>query len=327
MRRREFITLLGGAAVWPLAARAQQPDRMRRIGVLLGYDPDDAETRARTAALTRALRDLGRIEGRNLEISYRFTGAKPEEIRRNAVELAAFAPEVIIAGPSQVLLAFGAFPAVPVVFVEVPDPLGLGLVTSLAHPGGSITGFTSFDEDLAGKWLAMLKEVAPRVKRLCVVYSPDNPAWATRMQVIEVAAPKLGVTVTPTAVRQASDIDRALDPFAAQPDGGVIMLPSIFTRLNRKLVIAAAARLGLPAVYPYRYAPGEGALIAYGIDGIDQYQRAASYIDRILKGEKPGDLPVQNPTKYELVINLKTARALGLTVPLIMQMTADEVIE
>jgi putative ABC transport system substrate-binding protein len=329
VKRRAFIALLGGAAAaaGPLSARAQPGERVRRVGVLLGYDPDDAETRARTTAFARALRDLGRIEGRNLQISYRFTGPSPEQVRRQAAELAVFAPEVIVAGPSQVLLAFGAFPAVPIVFVEVPDPLSLGLVTSLAHPGGNLTGFTSFDEALAGKWLEILKEIAPRLKRACVIYSPENPAWTSRMQVIEAAAPKLGVAVTRTGVRQAGDIDQALEVFAAEPDGGVIMLPSIFTRLNRKLVVAAAARMGLPAVYPYRYAPAEGALIAYGIDGVDQYRQAAAYVDRILKGEKAGELPVQNPTKFELVLNLKTAKALGLTVPDKLLAIADEVIE
>jgi putative ABC transport system substrate-binding protein len=329
MRRRAFISLLGGAAVaWPLAAWAQQSARLRRIAVVIGYAGTDIETQSRVGAFRQKLQELGWTEGRNIEIDFRATGADPERIRAQAQELVARAPEVIVASPGQVVLALrDVASAIPIVFANVPDPVGIGIVSGLAHPGGDITGFTSTESALAGKWLEVLKEIGPAVKRVLVIYSPVNPAWPGRLRVLEQVAPAAGVQLTPAAVQEADDIERALTSFAREPNGGIILFPSIFTSDHRDIVVAAAARHRLPAMYPYRAAAVSGGLISYGIDIPDQFRGAASYVDRILKGEKAGDLPIQAPTKYELVVNLKAAKALGLEVSPMLLARADEVIE
>jgi putative ABC transport system substrate-binding protein len=329
VRRREFITLIGGAAAaWPFSGRAQQGERMRRIGVLVGYAGSDVETQSRMDAFRQKLQELGWTEGRNIQIEYRVTGADPDRIRGEVEDLVNRAPDAILASPGQVVLVVRkATSTIPVVFANVPDPVGIGIVSSLARPGGNITGFTSTESALAGKWLEVLKEIAPAVTRVAIIYSPVNPAWPGRLRVLETAAPSMGVQLVPAAVREADEIDRAIKSFARESNGGVIMFPSIFTSDHRERVVAAAAQYRLPAMYPYRAAAVSGGLISYGIDIADQFRGAASYFDRILKGEKPGDLPIQAPTKYELVINLKTAKTLGLSVPLTLQASADEVIE
>jgi putative ABC transport system substrate-binding protein len=327
MNRREVITLLGAAAAWPLAARAQQADRLRRIGVLMGYGETDTETQARIAALKQKLDELGWREGRNLRIDYRFV-ADAERMRSGAADLVRLAPDAIVCSPGQVMLVLKEQTrTIPIVFANVPDPVGIGLVPSLAHPGGNITGFTSIEPTLAGKWLEALKEVAPYVTRMAVIYNPENPAWRERLRVIQAVAPSLVAELSPVGVVNTAEIERALTGFARQPNGGVIVLPSLFMQAHRKTVIALAAKHRMPAIYPFRYFAADGGLISYGIDTLDQFRGAASYVDRILKGEKPADLPVQAPTKYELVINLKTAKALGLEIPPTLLARADEVIE
>jgi putative ABC transport system substrate-binding protein len=329
MRRREFITLLGGAAAaWPLAARAQQPERMRRIGILMGYAESDPVAQARIAAFRQGLQELGWIEGRNVHFDYRWPAVDPERIRTHAAEIVGLVPDVIMASPAQVTLVLKeATKTLPIVFVNVPDPVDLGLVSSLARPGGNMTGFANFEHALAGKWLQILKEVTPSAMRIGIFYSSENPAWRGRLRVMEEAAPSLGVQLPPAGVSNAAEIEPTFASFVQEKIGALVVLPSIFAATHRERIVALAARHRLPAVYPFRYFAAAGGLIAYGIDANDQYRRAALYIDRILKGEKPADLPVQAPTKYELVINLKTAKALGLEVPPMLLARADEVIE
>jgi ABC-type uncharacterized transport system substrate-binding protein len=328
MNRRDFITLVGGAAsVWPIPVHAQQSERVRRIGVLMGYGETDTETQARIAVLKRRLDELGWREGGNLRIDYRFV-ADAERMRAGAAELVGLAPDVIVSSPGQVMLLLKEQTrTIPMVFANVPDPVGIGLVPSLAHPGGNITGFTSIEPTLAGKWLEALKEVAPHVTRVAVIYNPENPAWRGRLRVIQAAAPSLVAELSPVGVANAAEIERALDGFARKPNGGLIVLPGLIMQAHRTSIIALAAKHRMPAIYPFRYFATDGGLISYGIDTLDQFRGAASYVDRILRGEKPADLPVQAPTKYELVINLKTARALGLEVPPTLLARADEVIE
>ena len=329
MRRREFITLLGGAAAaWPLAAGAQQPERMRRIGILTLFTESDHEARSWTNALVQRLQELGWTDGRNLYIDYRWAADESSRAPVLAQELLKLQPDVIVAcgGPAAIAIA-QATHSVPIVFVQLVDPVSLGLVGNLAHPGGNVTGFTHFEPTIVGKWLQALKDVAPSVTRVAVIFDPDNPASAVWLRGVETAAPSFGMQLTPTAVRDAPEIERAIEALAREPNGALIVLPNPVTQHYRELTIALAARYRLAAIYPYRFYAESGGLMSYGFDVPDMYRRSATYVDRILRGESPGDLPVQAPTKFELIINLKTAKALGLTVPLIMQMTADEVIE
>ncbi len=329
MRRRKFITLLGGAAVaWPLAARAQQPgERMRRIGVLMYLAADDAEAQARLAAFTQALKQLGWNDGRNLRIDTRWATA--DDIRRHAAELAALAPDVLLAGTGTATVAplLQATRTVPIVFVTVIDPVGAGFVANLARPGGNATGFTIYEYSMSGKWLELLKEIAPRVTRAAVLRDPAVASGIGQFGAVQIVAPSLGVELSPVDVRDAGEIERAVTEFARGLNGGLIVTGSAAAIVHRELIAMLAARHRLPAVYPGRYSVTAGGLISYGPDLIDQFRRAAGYVDRILKGEKPADLPVQAPTKYELVINLKTARAIGLDVPPTVLARADEVIE
>jgi putative ABC transport system substrate-binding protein len=329
MKRRQFITLLGGAAAtWPLAARAQQGERMRRIGVLLPAAADDAEFQARVGAFLQALALLGWTIGRNVRIDTRWAGADAASIRRHAVELAALAPDVILAfGGSTVGPLLQATRTVPIVFPAAVDPVGSGFVDSLARPGGNATGFMGFEYSLGGKWLELLKQIAPGVKRVAVLRDAANPSGNALFGVIQAAAPSLRVEVNPVNMRDAGEIERAVTAFARASNGGLIMTANPFAIVHRDLIITLAARHKLPAVYFERLFVAAGGLISYGPDFLDQFRQAAGYVDRILKVEKPADLPVQAPTKYELVINLKTAKALGLEVPSSLLARADEVIE
>jgi putative tryptophan/tyrosine transport system substrate-binding protein len=328
--RRDFITLLGGAAATcPIAVRAQQGERMRRIGALAGgVAAGDPETVARSAAFLQGLAQLGWTEGRNVRIDYRWGLGNADHIRKYAAELAALAPDVILAsGTSTMAPLLQATRNVPIVFVNVADPVGAGFVESLARPGGNATGFIQFEYSLSGKWLELLKEIAPGVTRAAVLRDAAITAGIGQFAIIQSVASSVGMEVSPVDVRNAGEIERAVGAFAREPNGGLIVTTSALSLLHRGLITMLAARHKLPAVYPRRLYVTDGGLISYGFDIIDQSRRAAGYVDLILKGEKPGDLPVQTPTKYELVINLKTARALGLEVPPTLLARADAVIE
>jgi putative ABC transport system substrate-binding protein len=329
MRRREFITLLGGAAAaWPLAARAQQPERTRRIGILLATTADDVEFQAWVGAFLQALALLGWTIGRNVRIDTRWATANAGEIRRHAEELAALAPDVILAhGASTVGALLQVTRTVPIVFPIVSDPVAAGYVDSMARPGGNVTGFTSFDWGVSAKWLELLKQTAPGVTRVAVLRDATQGSGNSQFAVIQAAAPSLRVEVKPVNMRDAGEIESAVTAFARSPGGGLIVAAGPAATRHRDLIVKLAARHRLPAVYYERFFVAGGGLISYGPDFVDQYRRAAGYVDRILKGEKPADLPVQAPTKYELVINLKTAKTLGLTVPPSLLATANEVIE
>jgi putative tryptophan/tyrosine transport system substrate-binding protein len=329
VKRREFITILGGAAAaWPLAARAQQGERVRRIGVLMSLAADDKQGQARLAAFLQGLQELGWTDGRNVRIDVRWGTGDAGRNRRHALELVELAPDVILAsGGSIVGPLLQATSSVPIVFTQTPDPVGAGFVESLARPGGNATGFSIFDYSLGGKWLELLKEVAPRVTRAAVIRDPATPQGIGQFSAIQSLAPSLGLEVTPLNARDAGDIERAIAALDRNPNTGLIVTGSNLAIVHRDLIITLAARYKLPAVYPLGFFVTGGGLISYGTEGIDPHRRAAAYVDRILKGEKPADLPVQAPTKYELAINLKTAKALGLEVPTTLLARADEVIE
>jgi len=326
VRRREFIRLLGGAAAaWPLGARAQQAN-MRRIGVLMNLASDDAEGQARLAAFHQGLQQLGWTIGSNVQIDYRWGGGNAD-LRKFAAELVALAPDVILsAGAPSVAALQQTTRTVPVVFVTVIDPVSSGFVDSLARPGGNITGFASYEYSISGKWLELLKEIAPGMRRVAVMRDVAT-AGGGQLGVIQAVAPSVGAEVFPVSVRDAGEIERAITAFALSPNGGLIVTGSTLAVVHRDLIVTLAARHKLPAVYVARYFVAGGGLISYGPGVVDQYRDVAGYVDRILKGEKPADLPVQAPTKYELVINLKTARALGLDVPPTLLARANEVIE
>jgi putative ABC transport system substrate-binding protein len=334
LRRREFITLLGGAATigstaFPLAARAQQPDRVRRIAVLMSIAENDPESHARVAAFRQGLQQLGWTEGRNVGIEFRWAGADSNLLAADAAELIGLTPDVIVVLAPQGLAAMQrGTRSVPIVFVQVADPVGGGFVASLAQPGGNTTGLTSFEDTISAKWLELLKEVAPRITRAAIIRNPARPSASEfLMGAIEAAAPSLGIQLATVGVRDLAEIDRAFDALARESIGGLIVMPDPVTVVHRERIVALAAEHRLPAVYPYRYFATAGGLISYGPNSIDMWRRAAFYVDRILKGAKPADLPVQNPTKFELVINLKAAKTLGLEVPLSLLMRIDEVIE
>jgi putative ABC transport system substrate-binding protein len=328
MQRRKFITLLGGAVAWPLAARAQQGERVRRIGVLNPAVADDAVFQARIGAFQQELALLGWSIGRNVRIDIRWATTNAAEIRRQAAELVALAPDVILAaGDSTLPPLLQATRTVPIVFAVVTDPVGAGYVDSLARPGGNVTGFMNFEFGQSGKWLDLLKEIAPTVKRVAVLRDPVNPAQIAQFGAIQAVAPSLSLEVIPVNMRDAAEIEQSVKTFARSPNGGLVVAASGTAVRYRDLIITLAARNKLPAVYWERFFVAAGGLISYGADLIDNYRRAAGYADRILKGEKPADLPVQAPTKYETVINLKTAKALGLAVPQSLVARADEVFE
>jgi putative tryptophan/tyrosine transport system substrate-binding protein len=328
MRRREFIAGLGSAAAWPMVARAQQADRMRHIGVLLAVGESDAEGLTWKTAFVLRLQELGWMEGRNITIHYRFGTVGVNRMADFAMELIALQPDVILAGqtPAVIALRQSTF-SIPIVFAQVADPIEIGLVTSLAHPGGNITGFTTFEPTIVGKWLHALKDMSPGISRVAIIFDPDNPSWVVYVRALEAAAPALGMRLTAAGVRDTSAIGRMMETIARDGGTGLVVVPSPVTINNRDSIIVLAARHRLPTVYPYRFFATAGGLLSYGIDVADLYRRAATYIDRILRGEKAGDLPVQEPTKFELVINLKTAKSLGITIPETLLATADEVIQ
>jgi putative ABC transport system substrate-binding protein len=328
MRRREFITLLGGATAWPFAARAQQGEQMRRIGVLMAINANDAEAQARIAAFVAGLQQLGWTVGKNVRVDYRLAGIDADTLRKYAGELVALAPDVILAQSSPSIAALlQATRTVPIVFTLVADPVGAGYVDSLAHPGGNATGFTVFEYSIAAKWLELLKEIAPRVTRVAVFRELAVAAGPAQFSAAQTVAPSLGMELRPVDTRDAGEIERTITAFAQGSNGGLLVTGSSSSTLHRNLIITLAARYRLPAVYFERLFVAAGGLISYGADYVDQFRRAAGYVDRILKGEKPGDLPVQAPTKYELVVNIKTAKELGLTIPPAVLARADAVIE
>jgi putative ABC transport system substrate-binding protein len=328
-RRREAITLLGGAAAtWPLAARAQQGKRIRRVGVLMPYDANDPQTQARNAAFLQGLQQMAWSVGSNVQIDYRWSAGNEDDTRKYAAELVSLAPDVIFtSGSAAVGPLQRATRTVPIVFAQVPDPVGAGFVESLARPGGNITGFTPFEYGIGAKWLELLKQITPSVTRVAVIRDAAITAGIGLWGAIQSVSPSFGVELRPIDVRDAGEIERAIAAFASNPNGGLILTGSALAIFHRDLIIALAARHRLPAVYYERYFAEAGGLVSYGSNSVDQFRLAAGYVDRILKGEKPADLPVQTPTKYSLVINLKTAKLMGLSVPETLLATADEVIE
>jgi ABC-type uncharacterized transport system substrate-binding protein len=328
MRRREFIALLGSTAAWSVAARAQPADRVRRIGVLIGLAADDPQGRAIIAAFLQGLQQFGWSDGRNVKIDIRWGAGNADDMRKYAAELVTLAPDVMLAtGGTTIGPLLQASRTVPIVFANVPDPVGSGFIDSLPQPGGNATGFVQFEYSLSGKWLELLKQIAPGVTRAAVLWDPAIIAGIGQFAVIQAVAPSLGIEVRAVNVRDALEIERGLAVFARSANGGLIVTASALAIVHRDLIVALAARHKLPAVYNNRLFATDGGLISYGPDFIDQYRRAAAYVDRIIRGEQPADLPVQAPTKYELVINQKTARELGLTVPPSVLSRADEVIE
>jgi putative ABC transport system substrate-binding protein len=327
--RRHFISALGSAAVtWPLAARGQQPDKMRRISFLTVNAESDIEIQSWVGAFRRGLEELGWIDGRNVRIDYRFGGGDTTVMPKLAKELVDLRPEVIVAATNPAATAVRQLTlSIPIVFVQVADPVAAGYVTNLARPEGNITGFTNFEFSIGGKWLQAIKDCAPGVSRVAVIFDPGNATWAAYLRTIEAVAPSFGVLLTPAAVSNVQEIEDKFSAFAREPNGALIVLPAPATVLQRGSVIAMAAQHRLPAVYPYRFFVTDGGLMSYGVNVPDLYKQAASYVDRLLKGAKPADLPVQLPTKLELVINLRTAKALGITFPQTVTARADEVIE
>ena len=329
MRRRDFIKVIGGtAAAWPLTARAQQSDKMRRVGVLRSIAENDPESQASIKIIRQEFQKLGWIDGQNLRIEFRWGGGNADRVRSYAAELVRLMPDAILAiGTRQLQILAKETRVIPIVGAQVGDLVALGIVTSLARPGGNITGFLEFEFKIGEKWLEVLKEVAPSISRVMVLSNPENPISKVHMRSIENVKSSFGVELTGADVRSVADIERATDQFARKPDGGIIVVPDIITANNRDMIIAPMARNRMPAIYAFRYYATSGGLISFGTDTNDLIRRAVGYVDRILKGVKPAELPVQAPTKFELVINLKTAKALGLTVPLLLQQRADEVIE
>ena len=327
--RRQFITLIGGAAAWPLAAGAQEPGGMRRIGVLAGgYAQNNSEGQTRVAAFLNALQGLGWSDRRNVRLEIRWPADDVERAKRYAAELVSLAPDVIVVATNPALSELGGLTrAIPIVFAQVSDPIGSGFVDGLARPGGNITGFQNYEPEIGGKWLGLLKEAVPGMSRVAVPHDPDSTASVAFVRAAAAVAPSLGVQVTAAGVHGRAEFQRAIATFAAKANGGLILVPQNVLPGNRDLIVELAARHRLPAIYPFRFFATAGGLMSYGIDQTEQWQGAARYVDRILRGEKPRELPVQAPTKFELVINLKTARALGLTIPPALPLRADEVIE
>jgi ABC-type uncharacterized transport system substrate-binding protein len=328
MKRREFITLLGGTAAWPLAARAEQSDRVRRVGVLMGWPENDLDARSALAAFLAGLQQLGWVDGRNLLIDLRFGQGDASLTQKLAKELVELRPDLIVAATTLAVTAVRQQTlSIPIIFVQVPDAVSAGYVTNLAHPDGNVTGFTNFEFSIGGRWLQLVKECSPDVSRIAVVFDPANPSWAAYLRTIEAAAASFKVQLIPVSVRDIAEIEASVSSFAHAPNGALLVIPSPVAILHRNSIIAMAAQQRLPAVYPYRFFVTSGGLISYGVDLPDLYGQAASYVDRVLKGARPADLPVQLPTKFQLVINLKTAKMLGFDIPPTLIARADEVIE
>jgi putative ABC transport system substrate-binding protein len=328
MKRREFITLLGGAAAaWPSAARAQQSERVRKIGAMLGIRESDPEAQARVTAIRQGLQDHGWIDGRNIQIEFRWARFAGDDHAR-AEELLALAPDLIVTSSTIAMPIFQKeAQSIPIVFVQIPDPVSAGFISSLARPGGNMTGFTSFEPTIGGKWLGLLKEAAPPVRQVVVLNNPFAPGWSVVFRGMETLAPSLGVQVTDAPVSDAGEIERVINALAREDSPGLIVLPGPQTARNRAQIIALASKYQLPTVYPYRYYVASGGVMSYGIDTVYLHRQVASYVDRIFRGAKPADLPVQAPTKFELVVNLQAAKALGFELPATLLARADEVIE
>jgi putative tryptophan/tyrosine transport system substrate-binding protein len=327
MRRREFITLISGAAAWPLGARAQQADRMRRIGVVMGYAESDPNAQVQVTAFRQQLQKLGWIEGTNIRIDLRYAADDPSRIRALAVELLGLGPDLMVSNSNLVTTILQSeIRGIPLVFVSVSDPIGSGFVTDLARPGGNVTGFANFQPSMGGKWLEKLREIAPQIERVGLMLHPEPPNIGY-LKSAEAAAPSLKIKLVGLEVHNGAEIERALATFADEPHGGLIIAPNAVTFANSGLIVALAARYRLPAIYPFAFYAKEGGLISYGFDAADQFRQGAGYVDKILRGAKPADLPVQHPTKFEMIINLKTAMALGLDVSLQLQQLADDVVE
>jgi putative ABC transport system substrate-binding protein len=328
MRRRDFITLLGGATAWPLAARAQQDGRVRRMGVLMQGEENDPEGKRRYSAFTQALADLGWADGRNLRTDLRWGGADTNRMRALAQELVGLPPDIILSWGTPATVALQRETrTIPIVFAGVTDPVANGIVARLDDPTGNVTGFASYEASLGGKWLELLAEIAPGLKRAAIMFNPDTSPVSAHIPSLETAARSLKVAQITAPVHSDAEIETAIIALGRDPGGGIVVIPEVFTIMHRASIISAAARNNVPAVYGYTYFVREGGLLSYGVDGVDIFRRAASYVDRILRGAKPGDLPVQFPVKYEMAVNLKTAKALGLTIPLTLQYAADEAIE
>jgi len=329
LKRRDVLPLLGGVLAWPLASQAQQADRARRIAMLVAaYSQSDREGQARVAAFLDRLQKLGWTDGRNVRVDYRWGGGDVERTKTAAAELVRSAPDLIVAGSNPAVAALRDLATkIPIVFAQVSDPVGSGFVAGLPRPGGNMSGFQNFEDAIGGKWLGVLKEAAPGMRRAAVLFGSDTIVNLAFLRAAEAVAPSVGVEVTAVDISGGGDIERAIAAFASKPDGGLIVVPHVYNTANRGSIIVLAARHRLPAVYPFRYFAAEGGLMSYGPDQIEQWRGAASYVDRVLRGENPGELPVQAPTKYELVINLKTAKVIGLDVPPALPLRADEVIE
>jgi putative tryptophan/tyrosine transport system substrate-binding protein len=322
MQRREFLALIGSTAVWPLAVRAQQ--RVRRIGLMMTMAETEPEAQARLASFRAGLQKAGWTEGYNIKIDYRFAAGDPDRLRSSALELVSLAPDVILANGTAILSALKQqTQSIPIVFVLVPDPVGDGFVDSLARPGGNLSGLTNFEFPMGGKWVDLLKEVAPRVSQVALLFNPNTAPYAQKF--LETVS--LGAKAGLLPVHTDAEIEAALEAIAGKSDSGLIVLPDLFTSGHRELIVASAARYRLPTIYPFKFFAKNGGLISYGVDTLDLFRRSASFVDRILMGNKPSDLPVEAPTKFELVVNLQTAKALGLTIPASLLASADEVIE
>jgi putative tryptophan/tyrosine transport system substrate-binding protein len=328
MMRREFIALLGSAAAaWPLAARAQQPERMRRIGVVMAYTESDPNGQVQVGAFRQQLQKLGWMEGNNIQIDFRYAADDPARIRALAVELLGLRPDLMVSNSNLVTTILQSeVHSIPLVFVSVSDPIGSGFVKDLARPGGNVTGFANFQPSMGGKWLEKLREIAPQIERVGLVLRPEPPNIGY-LKSAEAAAPSFGVKLVDLEAQSSSEIERVVATFAGEPHGGLIIAPNVVNFANSDLIVALAARYRMPAIYPFAFYAKQGGLISYGFDAADQFRQGAVYVDKILRGAKPTDLPVQHPTKFEIVVNLKTAKALGLDVPLLVQQLADEVIE
>jgi putative ABC transport system substrate-binding protein len=331
IRRRKFITLFGSAAVaWPFAARAQQPEQVRRVGVLSNIGESDLQGQSMVASLHKGLRKLAWVHGRNLQIDHRWAAGDPERIATFAKELVALKAEVIVAHTTPSVIALRKeTDTIPIVFVQVSDPIGTGFITNMAHPGGNVTGFTNFESSMVGKWVEMLKEIAPGISRIAFLFNPQTAPYVTRyyQEPLETSARSLGVEPWANPIHSAREIESAITAFGREPGGGLIVMPDSFNIVHRDRIIALAAQHRLPTISPYRFTAEEGGLMSYGVEQVELFRLAASYVDRLLKGAKPGELPVQAPTKFELVINLKTAKALGIDIPTTLLARADEVIE
>jgi putative ABC transport system substrate-binding protein len=326
MRRREFISLIGGAAVaWPFAVCAQQPDGIRRIGVLMGIGDTDPEAHPRVAALQGGLKDLGWTEGHNIHLDYRWTAGNLDRTARFAKEIVDLKPDVIVVHSTPAVEALRQLTSItPMV---IADPIGSGFVVSLAHPGGNLTGFMNVDAPMAGKWVEIIKEVAPKVRQIALVYNPRTSPYQSYLKSFDETARVSGVQAIPTPVLDAAELERSITALGQQPDAGLFVVPDVFVQVHRELIIRLAEQFRLPAIYPYRFFPESGGLMSYGIDTVAVFRQAASYVDRILKGTAPTDLPVQAPTTFQLIINLKAAKAIGLTIPASFLVRADQVIE